>query len=149
MQITRWVSWHSLFDYFSDMQTILSGAVCVRLSRFQPLLSAAACTLHLYDSTTWLTSAYPVPQLVNYDVNAWEGRAYEYGLAYLRDAGCNVDGMSPFMPDTCLKRNDSRSLQLLRWLWWGAGLTFDPDLVIRGLLIDRKLGNLVKADRFG
>mmetsp|Transcript_7840 Transcript_7840/g.23125 ORF Transcript_7840/g.23125 Transcript_7840/m.23125 type:complete len:458 (+) Transcript_7840:208-1581(+) len=58
--------------------------------------------------------------LVNYDVNAWEGRAYEYGLAYLRDAGCNVDG-----------------------------LTFDPDLVIRGLLIDRKLGNLVKADRFG
>lgn len=97
----------------------------------------------------YLTIACPASQLVNYDVNAWEGRAYEYGLAYLRDAGCNVDGMSPFMPNACLKRSDSRSLKLLRCLRWGAGLTFDPDLVIRGLLIDRKLGNLVKADRFG
>lgn len=29
------------------------------------------------------------------------------------------------------------------------GLAFDPDLVIRGLVIDKEKGNLVKADRFG
>lgn len=29
------------------------------------------------------------------------------------------------------------------------GLAFDPDLVIRGLVIDKERGNLVKADRFG
>ena len=29
------------------------------------------------------------------------------------------------------------------------GLSFDPDLVIRGLVIDKEKGNLVKADRFG
>lgn len=29
------------------------------------------------------------------------------------------------------------------------GLTFDPDLVIRGLIMDKTNGNLVKADRFG
>ena len=41
-------------------------------------------------------------QLVNYDVNAWEGRAYEYGLSYLRDAGCNVDG-APAYVLACLR----------------------------------------------
>ena len=29
------------------------------------------------------------------------------------------------------------------------GLTFQPDLVIRGLIVDKHLGNIVKADRFG
>lgn len=58
--------------------------------------------------------------LIHYDVNAWEGKVYQYGLESLRQAGCNVDG-----------------------------LTFDPELVIRGLIIDRELGNLVKVDRFG
>lgn len=29
------------------------------------------------------------------------------------------------------------------------GLAFDPDLVIRGLVIDKERGNLVKADQFG
>ena len=29
------------------------------------------------------------------------------------------------------------------------GLTFDQDLVIRGLIMDKTNGNLVKADRFG
>ncbi|GAB4817883.1 hypothetical protein N2152v2_004929 [Parachlorella kessleri] len=57
---------------------------------------------------------------VHYDVRAWEGKAYEYGLQALREMGCPVDG-----------------------------LHFDPDLVIRGLIMDTELGNLVKADRFG
>jgi hypothetical protein len=58
--------------------------------------------------------------LIHYDVNAWEGKAYEYGLQWLREAGCPVEG-----------------------------LKFDPDLVIRGLIVDKELGNLVKVDRFG
>lgn len=58
--------------------------------------------------------------LIHYDINAWEGKAYEYGMAQLRALGCPVDG-----------------------------LRFDPELVIRGLIIDAELGNLVKVDRFG
>lgn len=58
--------------------------------------------------------------MVHYDVNAWEGKAYKYGLESLREAGCDVDG-----------------------------LEFDPDLVIRGLIVDKELGNLCKVDRFG
>ncbi|EFJ49794.1 hypothetical protein VOLCADRAFT_80573 [Volvox carteri f. nagariensis] len=58
--------------------------------------------------------------LIHYDVNAWEGRAYEYGLETLRQQGVPVDG-----------------------------LRFDPDLVIRGLIMDKEHGNLIKVDRFG
>lgn len=58
--------------------------------------------------------------LVQYNVMAWEGKAYAYGKEYLRNAGLPVED-----------------------------LKFDPDLVIRGLIIDLELGNLVKADRFG
>ncbi|KAG2443763.1 hypothetical protein HXX76_002109 [Chlamydomonas incerta] len=58
--------------------------------------------------------------LIHYDVNAWEGRAYEYGLETLRQQGVPVDG-----------------------------LRFDPDLVIRGLIMDKEFGNLIKVDRFG
>ncbi|XP_039129348.1 cytosolic purine 5'-nucleotidase [Dioscorea cayenensis subsp. rotundata] len=58
--------------------------------------------------------------LIHYNVMAWEGRAYDYGMANLRSMGFPVDG-----------------------------LEFDPDLVIRGLIMDKELGNLVKADRFG
>ena len=58
--------------------------------------------------------------LINYDVNAWEGRAYEYGLETLREQGIPVDGLS-----------------------------FDPQLVIRGLIMDKEKGNLIKVDRFG
>lgn len=39
--------------------------------------------------------------LVNYDVNAWEGRAYEYGLKMLKEVGCNVDGDSCHFPQLC------------------------------------------------
>lgn len=53
-------------------------------------------------------------------LQAWEGRAYDYCLGNLRSMGFPVDG-----------------------------LAFDPDLVIRGLVIDKEKGNLVKADRFG
>jgi hypothetical protein len=58
--------------------------------------------------------------LIHYDVEAWEGRAYEYGLETLRQMGCPVEG-----------------------------LRFDSDLVIRGLIMDKEHGNLIKVDRFG
>ncbi|KAL8161812.1 hypothetical protein V2J09_013301 [Rumex salicifolius] len=58
--------------------------------------------------------------LMHYNVTAWEGRAYDYCMENLRNMGFPVDG-----------------------------LAFDPDLVIRGLVIDKEKGNLVKADRFG
>ncbi|KAL9253876.1 Cytosolic purine 5'-nucleotidase-like protein [Drosera capensis] len=53
-------------------------------------------------------------------LEAWEGRAYDYCMENLRNMGFPVDGLS-----------------------------FDPNLVIRGLVIDKEKGNLVKADRFG
>uniref|UniRef100_A0A8R7TTS1 Cytosolic purine 5'-nucleotidase n=1 Tax=Triticum urartu TaxID=4572 RepID=A0A8R7TTS1_TRIUA len=53
-------------------------------------------------------------------LTAWEGRAYDYGMANLKSMGFLVDD-----------------------------LEFDPDLVIRGLIMDKVKGNLVKADRFG
>ncbi|PWA68281.1 5'-nucleotidase domain-containing protein 4 [Artemisia annua] len=58
--------------------------------------------------------------LMHYNVTAWEGRAYDYCMENLKTVGFPVDG-----------------------------LAFDPDLVIRGLVIDKENGNLVKADRFG
>ncbi|PIA60710.1 hypothetical protein AQUCO_00300312v1 [Aquilegia coerulea] len=58
--------------------------------------------------------------LVHYNVMAWEGRAYDYCLDNLKSMGFPVDG-----------------------------LEFDPNLVIRGLIMDKERGNLVKADRFG
>ncbi|KAG4946704.1 hypothetical protein JHK87_042711 [Glycine soja] len=58
--------------------------------------------------------------LVHYNVKAWEGRAYDYCMENLKNMGFPIDG-----------------------------LAFDPDLVIRGLVIDKEGGNLVKADRFG
>lgn len=58
--------------------------------------------------------------LMHYNVMAWEGRAYDYCMVNLRNMGFPVDG-----------------------------LAFDPELVIRGLVIDKEKGNLVKADRFG
>ncbi|GFH06129.1 uncharacterized protein HaLaN_00708, partial [Haematococcus lacustris] len=58
--------------------------------------------------------------LIHYSVDAWEGRAFAYGLDTLRQQGVPVDG-----------------------------LQFDPNLVIRGLIMDKEKGNLIKADRFG
>ncbi|KAE8714263.1 hypothetical protein F3Y22_tig00110198pilonHSYRG00087 [Hibiscus syriacus] len=58
--------------------------------------------------------------LIHYNVMAWEGRAYDYCMENLKNMGFPVEGLS-----------------------------FDPDLVIRGLVIDKQNGNLVKADRFG
>jgi HAD superfamily 5'-nucleotidase-like hydrolase len=58
--------------------------------------------------------------LVHYHVATWEGRAY----ARLHDQ-LTADG------------------------WPLQGLEFDPDLVIRGLVIDAELGNVLKANRFG
>lgn len=58
--------------------------------------------------------------LVHYDVNAWEGRAYDFAMRSLASVGCPTEG-----------------------------LQFDPNLVIRGLIMDTQLGNIVKVDRFG
>ena len=58
--------------------------------------------------------------LVHYHVEAWEQCAYEHLKTQLAARGWPVDGMA-----------------------------FDSALFIRGLVIDRELGNLVKANRFG
>jgi len=58
--------------------------------------------------------------LVHYHVEAWERRVYETVQRKLLDQG-----------------------------WPVADLVFDPDLVVRGLIIDTELGNIVKANRFG
>jgi len=58
--------------------------------------------------------------LVHYKVEHWERRAYEHIRLNLLNEGWPVDDLS-----------------------------FDPDLVTRGLIIDTHLGNIVKANRFG
>src|SRR5690554_527140 len=58
--------------------------------------------------------------LVHYHVDAWEGRAYEHIKLRLLAAGWPVED-----------------------------LHFDSHWVSRGLVIDLKLGNVVKANRFG
>jgi len=58
--------------------------------------------------------------LVHYNVEAWERAAYEHMQRKLSARGWPVDHLS-----------------------------FDPTAVIRGLMVDRDLGNLIKANRFG
>ena len=58
--------------------------------------------------------------LVHYHMAEWERRAYRY----IRE-GLHARG------------------------WPVSDLTFDPDLVIRGLILDTEHGNVVKANRFG
>lgn len=58
--------------------------------------------------------------LIHYHVKAWEERAYGYIKRRLLSAGWPIED-----------------------------LHFQPDLVMRGLIIDTELGNVVKADRFG
>ena len=58
--------------------------------------------------------------LIHYRVEAWERRAYEYLRQKLKDRG-----------------------------WPVADLQFDPAEMIRGLIVDTVLGNVVKANRFG
>lgn len=58
--------------------------------------------------------------LIHYRVDAWEKRAYEYLKERLQAEG-----------------------------WPVSDLAFDPTLVLRGLIIDTELGNVVKANRFG
>ncbi len=58
--------------------------------------------------------------LVHYHVDVWERRAYEHARDRLVERGWDV-----------------------------SDLTFDADLVERGLIIDTHNGNVVKADRFG
>jgi 5'-nucleotidase len=58
--------------------------------------------------------------LIHYRMEAWEERAYSYLRERLEADGFPV-----------------------------SDLQFDPDLAIRGLMIDMELGNVVKANRFG
>ncbi len=58
--------------------------------------------------------------LIHYHVVQWEGRAY----AHIKQ-------------------------RLLGQGWPVADLTFEPDRVMRGLIIDKQLGNLLKVNRFG
>ena len=58
--------------------------------------------------------------LVHYRVAAWEAHAYQRLKAILGESG-----------------------------WPVADLVFAPDSVIRGLVVDAELGNIVKANRFG
>ena len=58
--------------------------------------------------------------LVHYDIEAWESRAYEHLKQRLVAVGLPV-----------------------------GHLQFSPEGIIRGLVIDRELGNVVKANRFG
>jgi 5'-nucleotidase len=58
--------------------------------------------------------------LVHYRVDEWERRAYEYLQLKFTDLG-----------------------------WPVQGLAFDPAFIVRGLIIDTELGNVVKANRFG
>ncbi len=58
--------------------------------------------------------------LIHYHERAWEERAYSYIKERLLGRGWPVED-----------------------------LTFEPDLVMRGLIIDKALGNVVKANRFG
>ncbi len=58
--------------------------------------------------------------LIHYHARAWEERAYSYIKERLLARGWPVED-----------------------------LTFQPDLVMRGLIIDKELGNVVKANRFG
>eukprot|EP00913_Durusdinium_trenchii_P002305 g2128.t1 len=60
--------------------------------------------------------------LVHYNLKAWEGAVYTQCKEILRKKA-----------DCC---------------FW-EGLLFDSGLVIRGLVIDSKLGNIVKVDRYG
>lgn len=58
--------------------------------------------------------------LVHYRMSSWEHRAYLYIKEGISRAGWNLEA-----------------------------LKFDPELVVRGLVIDTQLGNVVKANRFG
>ncbi len=58
--------------------------------------------------------------LVHYRVEEWERRAYEYMQRKLADQG-----------------------------WPVGDLAFDPQFMIRGLILDLELGNVLKANRFG
>lgn len=58
--------------------------------------------------------------LIHYRIDEWERRSYEHLQRRLAADGWPVES-----------------------------LTFEPRLMVRGLVIDRELGNIVKADRFG
>ena len=88
--------------------------------------------------------------LLQYDVNRWEGRAYDYSVRWLRcGAGCRRQASTGHF-GTTLHHNPRAMLCAPRAQGVNTeGLEFDPEMVIRGLIVDKHLGNLIKVDRFG
>ena len=68
-------------------------------------------------------------QAIGYDM--------DYTLVHYQRGGVGAAGVRA-APRRCSRRG-----------WPVAGLDFDPHLVMRGLVIDTELGNIVKANRFG
>ncbi|XP_035817181.1 uncharacterized isoform X6 [Zea mays] len=96
------------------------GDLNVRRERLEALGNSKS-TLHgPIEEIAWKEAGEAETLLHDLGIAAWEGRAYDYGMDNLKSMGFPVDD-----------------------------LKFDPDLVIRGLVIDKEKGNLVKADRFG
>lgn len=58
--------------------------------------------------------------LIHYRTNDWEAHAYRHTVRFFQERG-----------------------------WPTEGLEFDPELMIRGLIIDTQLGNILKVNRFG
>lgn len=58
--------------------------------------------------------------LIHYEVEAWERHAFHHAVRVLAEEGWPTDG-----------------------------LAFDPEMMVRGLVVDTDLGNVVKANRFG
>lgn len=93
-------------------------------------------------------------------LQAWEGRAYDYCMENLKNMGYPVDGLA-FDPDlvTSSFPHNLKHLWIMTFFAGPAIFFFFPVTkhklfncfiqVIRGLVIDKESGNLVKADRFG
>ncbi|CAM0146427.1 unnamed protein product [Urochloa decumbens] len=97
------------------------GDLNVRRERLEALGGNGESTLHgPIEEIAWKEAGEAEALLHDLGIAAWEGRAYDYGMDNLKSMGFPVDD-----------------------------LKFDPDLVIRGLVIDKEKGNLVKPDRFG
>ncbi len=87
--------------------------------------------------------------LIHYDVDAWEGKAYKYGLETLKQ---QVRGGGWAVGHSCQRAESCRQCSSVSSLSQGVpveGLSFDSQLVMRGLIVDKDRGNLIKVDRFG
>lgn len=89
-------------------------------------------------------------------MQAWEGRAYDYGMANLKSMGFPVDGLTfdqnlvKYLFKYQIKFRTSHWPTLDRFIFFCLmNHSWLYLQVIRGLIMDKERGNLVKADRFG